>query len=312
MRIVFFGTSTFGLPSLEALRRSSHQILSIVTTLDKPKGRHLKLKASPIKHWAQLHDFPYVEVSKKSILQLSSMIRNFDADLLVVISFGLILPKDLIESPKLMTINVHSSLLPKYRGAAPIHWALMNGDTETGVTIMRMVEKLDAGDILLQKKTTIETEEDILSLDSRLSQLGADALLEAIQRLEHGTLTFTSQDETQSTTARKISKEDGHIEWNQPALQIVHWIRALKNWPKSFNFYGGKRILVLDAEVTSEENKNRFSPGTITHLSQGVGIEVAAADRLVRIKTLQLEGKKPLSASEFLKGFAMSPGQFLE
>src|SRR3989338_2747946 len=178
------------------------------------------------------------------------MIRNLDADLLIVISFGLILPKDLIESPKLMTINVHSSLLTKYRGAAPIHWALMNGDTETGVTIMRMVEKLDAGDILLQKKTTIGTEEDILSLDSRLSQLGADALLEAIQRLERGTVTFTPQDEAQSTTARKILKEDGHIEWNRPALQVIHWIRALKNWPKSFNFYAGKRILVLDAEVT--------------------------------------------------------------
>ncbi len=312
MKVVFFGTSAFGVPSLELLKKSSHEVLSIVTTLDKPQGRNLKLKASPIKDWAQRNNLPYIEVSKKSLPQLSLMIRDLGADLFVVISFGLLLPKELIETPKFMTLNVHSSLLPRYRGAAPIHWALMNGDQETGVTVIRLVEKLDAGDILLQEKTKIKPEDDIVSLDLRLSQLGAQALLGTIQKIEEGTAAFTPQEEKLSTYARKINKEDGHIVWNRPADEIANRVRALKNWPKCYNFYEGKRLLVLDVELTAEENRSRFVPGSITHVSQGVGVEVAAADRLVRIKTLQLEGKKALPAGEFLNGFTIVQGQSLE
>ena len=312
MKIVFFGTSSFGLPSLEALKKSPHQILSIVTTLDKPQGRDLKLKASPVKDWAQRNDYSYLEVSGKNILQLSSMLRALDADLFIVISFGLIFPKELIETPRLMTLNVHSSLLPKYRGAAPIHWALLNGDPETGVTVMRMAQKLDTGDILLQEKTPIGTADDIVTLEDRLSLLGAESLLKATQMLEEGKASFTPQEESRSSSVRKITKEDGHIDWKCSGLQIINKVRALKSWPKCFNFFGGKRLIILEAELTAEENLKRYSPGTITHVSSGVGVEVASADRLVRIKKLQLEGKKPLVASEFLKGFSISEGQILE
>ena len=312
MKVVFFGTSAFGIPSLDALKKSSHQILSVITTLDKPQGRNLKLKASPVKDWAQFNNLPYLEVSKRSISQLSSMIRGLGADLFIVISFGLMLPKDLIETPKLMTLNVHSSLLPRYRGAAPIHWALLNGDKETGITVMRLVEKLDSGDILSQEKTVISAQDDIVSLDNRLSHLGSRTLLQAIQMLEKGTAVFTPQEESRSSYARKINKEDGHIVWNRSANEIVNSVRALRSWPKCYSFFEGKRLLVLDAEATLEENRNRFTPGSITHVSQGVGVEVAAADRLVRIKTVQLEGKKALPVGEFLKGFAMTQGQSLE
>ncbi len=305
MNIVFFGTSAFGLPSLEALKKSSHKLLSVITTLDKPQGRTLKLKASPVKGWAQKNDFPYLEVSKKSITQLPSMLQDLGADLFIVISFGLILPKELLEVPKLMALNLHASLLPRYRGPAPIHWALINGDAETGVTVMRMVEKLDAGDILLQKKTALLPNDDITSLEKRLSLLGAEALLEAKP-------IFTPQDESLASYARKLTKEDGHIVWDRPAVEIINRLRALKSWPKSYSFYEGKRILVIEAEITREENKGHYPTGSLVTASQEQGIQVAAADRLVAIKRLQLEGKKPLEAAEFLKGFLLKSGQILE
>ena len=312
MKIVFFGTSSFGLPSLEALKSSPHEITSVVTTLDKPQGRSLKLKASPVKDWAQKNNIPYLEISKKNIVDLSRLLRELHADLFVVISFGLILPKALLDTPKLMALNVHASLLPKYRGAAPMHWAMMNGDSETGVAVMRMTETLDTGDILLQMKSELGPAEDILSLENRLGALGAKALLESIEQLENKKAVFTPQERSRSSYARKITKEDGHIQWGRPSAEIFNWFRALKAWPKSYSFYAGKRLIILSMDILTEENNKKFAAGTIVSAVPERGILIASADRLIKVDRLQLEGKKPLEAVEFLKGFSIKAGQILE
>ncbi len=312
MKIIFFGTSSFGILSLDALKQSTHQLLSIVTTPDKPQGRELKFKASPVKAWAQKNDLPYLEIAKKNPEHLPATLRSFGADIFVVISFGLILSRELLEVPKITALNVHSSLLPRYRGAAPIHWAMMNGDPETGVTIMRMTEKLDTGDILLQKKTPIMPEDDIVSLERKLSELGAQALLDAIAQIERGKAVFAPQKEEHASYARKITKEDGHILWSRPAAQVVNHIRALKSWPKSYAFYEGKRLLILGAVQTGEQRPANVPDGTILRSSQQNGIDVVTKDGVISVKQLQLEGKKPLDVHEFLKGFVLKEGQVLE
>ena len=312
MKIVFFGTSAFGIPALDALQKSAHKILSIVTAHDKPQGRHLKVQSSPVREWALQNKTPLFEYSKINSPASLADLKKLDADLFVVISFGVVFSKEFLGIPRLGALNVHPSLLPRYRGAAPMPWALINGDRETGVSIVRIVEKLDAGDILLQKKTAIFPSEDIHSLEKRLSVMGAEALLEGMRQMERGIASFTPQDEKASSYARKLEKGDGHVNWAASAGDIHSRIRGMKQWPGSYCFYQGQRLILVDAAPSEERASLRAAPGTILVASRKEGLFVAAQDRPLEIKTLQMEGKRILSAKEFLNGFTMEAGQILE
>lgn len=311
MRLVYFGTSAFGLPSLEALGRSPHEILSVATAADKPQGRHLKLQPSPVKAWALARGFPvfpHVNVNSKEAL---SVLASLKPDLFVVISFGVILSKALLEIPRLGSLNVHPSLLPRYRGAAPLQWTLLNGDTETGISIVRINERLDAGDLVLQERTPVSADEDMGLLESRLSDMGASALLRSIDLVAAGKAQFTPQDEKAATYARKLEKEDGHLRWDVPAAEIRNRIRAMKAWPGACVFYEGKRILILDAAPVSGKAA-LARPGMILTASKPEGLKVAARDGALEILVLQAEGRKPLPAREFMNGFPLKEGRFFE
>ncbi len=311
MKIIFFGTGRFGLPALEALGRASkHRVVGVVTLADKPKGRHLKRGPSAIREWAQERQIPVTEFAKDSLALIQDTLGRMNADIFVVISFGALLPESLLEIPKLGSFNVHSSLLPLYRGAAPIRWALRNGDAKTGVTVMKMIGRLDAGDILLQKETAIRPEDDAVTLEERLSEFGSQALLESLELLEKKNACLIPQEEPRATYAPKIAKEDGHIDWKQNSRKVVDQIRAMAGWPNAFSFHQGKRLLVLESKIFSESG--RGDPGLVTASSPKEGLRVSALEGSVELLRLQLESKKPLPAKEFLKGYPLKAGEFLE
>ncbi len=311
MKIVFFGTSAFGIPSLEAIKSSSHKILTAATAPDKPQGRHLKLQPSPVKGWALANHLPVFEHSKVNSEESLRALRALEPDLFVVISFGVILSKALLEIPKFGSLNVHPSLLPRYRGAAPLQWTLMNGDAETGVSIVRINERLDAGELVLQERTAVDPEEDIVALEARLSRIGATALLKSIDLLGTGKAFFTPQDEKAVSYARKLEKEDGHLRWDLPAVEIKNRVRAMKAWPGCYVFYKGKRILILEAAPAGNPSPGA-KPGVILTASKTEGVRIAVRDGALEIRSLQAEGKKPLGAREFLNGFPLKEGHFFE
>lgn len=308
MKIVFFGTGPFGLPALDALKKHPSQpLVSIVTSPDRPRGRDLKSQPSLVKEWAEKAGIPVLSFEKPNAPESRVVLEKLNADLFVVIAYGYLLSPQTLAIPRHGAWNVHSSLLPRYRGPAPIHWALLNGDAETGVTVMRMLEKLDAGDILIQKKTPVRPDDNYETLERRLAELGVSALTEALDALQGGRAPAPHpQDEKSTSYARKITKDDGKIDWKRPAKQIHSQIRALVRWPKACSFYQGKRILILDAQPVSSQGAPG-EPGTVLKASPQEGLWVAAGDSALEIKTLQAEGKRAMDAKEFLKGFAISP-----
>jgi len=312
VNIIFFGTGAFGLPALDAIKNSHHKILTVVTTQDKPRGRHLEIRPSPVKEWALQNKFPLFQFTKINTEESIRGLKELGADLFVVVDFGLIFSAEILRVPRLMPVNVHPSLLPRYRGAGPMQWALINGDGETGVSIVRVIEKLDAGDILLQKKTAILPDDDIVTLETRLSRLAAEALLQAIEKLEKGEGALIPQEETHANYARKLTKEDGHIRWDTPAGEIRNRVRAMKVWPGSYSFYEGRRLVIVETEFSAMEKDARIRPGTIFLASRKEGLFVAALDRILEIRMLQLEGKKCLSAKDFLNGFPLKEGAVFE
>ncbi len=308
MKIAFFGSGSFGIPSLEAITRSSHELVSVVTLPDKPQGRKLELRGSPVKEWALAKNTPILEYDRKSVDAFAERAKRLDADVFVVISFGAILPARILAIPSVAPLNVHASLLPRYRGAAPIHWALLNGDAETGVSVMRMVEKLDAGDVLLQVKTPVLPEDDYPSLETRLASLGAEALMASLELLKAGKAPFTPQDEARSDYARKIAKEDGRIDWTRPAPETVRRVRAFSAWPTSYFFYEGKRFIVTAASAGMAEGR----PGEVLEASAAAGFTVACGSGSLRVERIQPEGKKAMPVQEFLRGAPIISGRLLE
>ncbi len=312
MKLVFFGTGAFGLPSLEGLKNSSHELLNVVSSPDRPKGRGRLMQTSPIKEWAVEAQLPVFQFTDINSAESARELEKLKPDVFVVISFGTLLSLELLKIPRSVSLNVHSSLLPRYRGAAPIHWALIDGETQTGVSVMRMTEELDAGDIALQKQTPILPEDDIVTLERRLSFLGRDALLETLAQLEKRALRFKPQGEARLKYARKLTKEDGHLDWNQKAQSIINRIRAMKLWPTCYSYYEGKRILFLDSELSDKRGLEKASAGSILAASSKSGLVLATKDRPIRIKVLQQEGGRPMPSEEFLRGFRFKEGAFLE
>lgn len=296
MRIVFAGTPAFAVPSLEALLASDHRVIAVYTQPDRPAGRGQKLKSCPVKQLALSHRIPVCQPATLRTAQAIEEFSRLEPDLLVVAAYGLILPKELLEIPPLGAINVHASLLPRWRGAAPIQRAILAGDQETGITIMQMVEKLDAGPMLLQKAISILPDETAGELHDRLARLGAQALLEVLPAIAAGTISPKSQDESQATYADKIRKEEAHLDWSQPAWRLAQATRAFNPWPVAFTRYGDSLLRIWRAEAVDRSVQD--APGTI--VSAGKTLEVATGDGCLRLLEVQLPGGRPMAAQAFL------------
>ena len=307
MNLVFFGTSSFGLPSLDALKDSNHKLLAVVTQPDKPSGRKLERRASAVKEWALKKSVPCLDFSRESEEACVQRLAELKADVFIVISFGRLLKKNLLEMPKVVALNVHASLLPRWRGASPMQSAILAGDAETGVGVMRMVEALDAGDVLLEKRLRMEPLESIATLEPKLAVLGASALLNALDLLQKGSALWKSQDANKATVCTKIKKEDGRIVWSETADNLDRRVRAFLNWPGSYTFFGEKRLILKRCRA---EAGSGHRSGVVLEAGSS-GIRVGTGQGALVLEELQLEGRNALSAGEFLKGFPLKAGDNL-
>jgi len=308
MKIIFFGSDEFGIPSLNELKKN-FDLLAVVTAPDKPKGRGLKLLPTPVKKWAEENGIPVFtpEIFDDDFI---SRLKSFNPDLIVLISYGKKLPPEIIEIPELCSINIHPSLLPKYRGAAPIEWALINGEKETGITVIKMSEKIDTGEIILQKKFPVFSDDDAISLKRRLSNASGEILIDAIEKIKKGEK--GRKQEGELSYARKLKKEDGKIIWKKKAIEVYNLIRGVVAWPTAFTYIetekGKKLIKIFKSEIGKESGK--FGKvGEIIEIGNDF-IEVACGEGTIKIKEIQIEGKKRMETSEFLRGHKIKPHSF--
>lgn len=300
MNILFMGTPDFAVPSLEALMAAGHQVVGVFSQPDKPKNRGMKLLPTPVKVCAQAHEIPVFQPTKLRDGTALETIRQLAPDLIVVAAYGRILPQEILDEPPLGCINVHSSLLPKYRGSAPIHWAILNGDQETGVTIMHMALALDAGDIIDQKTTPIDPDETVETLHDRLAQLGAELLVETVAKIASGTATRTPQEESQVTLAPMLSRALSPMDWTRPARALHDQVRGLIPWPAAVTELNGVRCKIFATTVLEETTGK--APGKILAADKK-GLKVACGTGTVlRIDVLQADGGKRMAAADYLRG----------
>ena len=305
MRILFMGTPDFAVASLKRLVEDGHDVCGVFTQPDKPKNRGMKMTFSPVKEYALSQNLPVYQPLKMKDGEAMSIVEELAPELIVVAAYGRILPEDILNFPKYGSINVHSSLLPKYRGAAPINWAILDGLDETGVTIMYMAKELDAGDIIHTVKTTIGPNETAQELTMRLAELGAGALAETVEMLRTGTAVRTPQDHSAYTYAPMLSKKLSPIDWTRTARQIHDQVRGLIPWPCAATEVGGKRVKVF---ATEQGRKTCAAPGTVVAAGKE-GIEIACGDGLtLRITQLQAEGGKRMAAADYLRGHSVQVG----
>lgn len=301
MRILFMGTPEFAVASLKRLVEDGHEICGVFTQPDKPKNRGHKLAFSPVKEYAITQNLTVYQPLKMRDGEAYSIVESLNPELIVVAAYGKLLPEDILNFPRYGSINVHSSLLPKYRGAAPINWAILDGEQETGVSIMYMAKELDAGDVILQKTTPIGDDEDAQMLTTRLAELGAEALSETVLALADGTATRTPQEHEKHTYASMLSKEMSPIQWNRSAHEIGCQIRGLIPWPcATTDIINSETIKIYVVEETGEATSSQ--PGTIVAANKK-GIDIACGDgKVLRIKELQAQGGKRMAAAAYLLG----------
>ena len=308
MKIVFMGTPDFAAGALDALIKAGHEITAVVTQPDKAKGRSKELQFPPVKECALAHNIPVMQPVKIKTPEAIEELSKYEADIFIVAAFGQILSQTILDMPKYGCLNIHASLLPKYRGASPIQHVIIDGEKETGVTIMQMNAGLDTGDMLYKKSTAIEDTDTYESLHDKLMVLGGEAIVEALSLLEEGALVPEVQQDELSCYAKLISKEMGNIDFTKSAVEIGRLIRGLNPWPSAYTFYKGKQLKVWEAEV--EEGKTDAQPGTIVEVNKNT-IKVACSEGLISIMSLQLEGKKRMSTHDFLLGVKVQPGEIL-
>jgi len=309
LRIVFMGTPALARVSLEALlREPDFQVIAVVTQPDRPKGRDLKLRPSPVKEVAVRASVPVLQPEKARDENFISELRRLQPDLIAVAAYGQILPRSVLELPRFGCLNVHTSLLPKYRGAAPIQWAILNGDPETGVTIMKMDAGLDTGDILTQRTTPIQPADNAQTLHDRLAQLGAELLVRTIPDYIAGKIQPRPQPPEGVSHAPKLKKEDGRIDWNLPASAIVNRIRAFTPWPGAFTFSSAQPHAQLLKIWVGEIVARSGQSGEILQADKS-GIVVGCGQESLRIVTLQREGGRRMAAAEFLAGHPLKVGE---
>ena len=306
MKILFMGTPEFAVPSLNALLGAGHTVCGVFTQPDKPKNRGMKLLPSPVKVCALSHEIPVFQPAKMRDGEALGYLRELDPELIVVAAYGKILPSEILDYPARGCINVHSSLLPKYRGAAPIHWAVLNGDSETGVTIMHMAHDLDAGDIIAQAATPIDSDETVVALHDRLAVLGAELLVNVVADIAAGTATRTPQEHGKATLAPMLSRELSPMDWSRPARALHNQVRGLVPWPAAVTELGGNRCKVFSASVLGATTS--AAPGTILAAGKE-GIQVACGEGTVlRIDELQADGGKRMKAADYLRGHPIPVG----
>ncbi|MBT3181261.1 MAG: methionyl-tRNA formyltransferase [Deltaproteobacteria bacterium] len=301
------GSAGFAVPSLQALLQSKHEILEVVTQPDKPAGRGRHITPCPTAQFAKEHDLILYQPKSVKKAEAIDHLKNLAPDLIAIVAYGKILPKAILDLPQMGCVNVHSSLLPKYRGAAPINWAIVNGETETGVTTMRINEEMDAGDILLACKTQIDETEDAILLHDRLAPLGAELLLKTLDGIEDNSIKQLPQDHSQASYARIIKKEDGHIDWSKGADEIYNMMRGFKPWPGTYTSLDGKMFRIHEAAPHLEDSKH--PAGSI--IENDNYIAVACGKGVLFLIEVQIEGKKRMSATDFLKGHKIEKGTVL-
>lgn len=302
MRIVFAGTPEFALPTLQALLDSPYEVCGVYTQPDRPAGRGRKLTPSPVKQLAQAANIPVYQPESFKQADNIAELAQLNADLLVVIAYGLILPQAVIDTPRLGCINVHGSLLPRWRGAAPIHRALMAGDTKTGITIMKVVKKLDAGDMLLKLECPITATDTSSNLHDQLATLGAKGLLEVVEQYAQGTVIAEPQDEALVTYAHKLEKHEALLDWSDTAIHLDRKIRGLNAWPVAQTLFKGDILRVWNSALT--DKVSQLAPGSL-EISQQT-LDVVTGDGVLRLLEVQLPGGKRIAGKDFLNAHSVA------
>ncbi len=310
MKIIFFGSSHFAVPALEGLIKNRHKILCVVTQPDKKKGRHLHLGFTDIKSLAfksGLDVFQPTDINEAESLRF---LKSLNADIFVIVSYGQLLSQAILDIPKVMPLNIHASLLPKYRGAAPINWAVIRGEEKTGVTIMKVTRKMDSGAIIIQESISIKEDDNAVSLGSKLSDMGAQLLLRVLPGIKSGKYELTAQDEKEVTYAPKLKKGDGLIHWDSPAKDILNLIRGAVSWPGAFTHYRGKMLKVYRGKVIRQRAGVPAGclPGQLLDVSKD-GICVLAGKDALLIQELQIEGGRRMETEEFISGHKILLGE---
>ena len=310
MRVVFMGTPDFSVPALEKIA-DKHEVVAVVTQQDRPKGRGHKMQFTPIKEKAVELNIPVYQPEKVKNPEFVQVLKELKPDVIVVIAFGQILSKEILDLPKYGCINVHASLLPEYRGAAPIQWAVIDGKKESGVTTMYMAEGLDTGDIIDKKIVELDKKETGGSLFDKLSAKGAALCVHTLAELEKGTITPQKQGESTTEYAKMLNKKSGEIDWTKTAVEIERLIRGLNPWPSAYTQWEGKTMKIWEAEVEDVvETIDTHEPGTITEVTKH-GFKVQTGEGRLAIKSLQIPGKKRMEADAFLRGYHIETGEKL-
>ena len=312
MRIIFMGTPEFAVPVLESLINSRHEVVAVVTQPDRPKGRGKNMQFSPVKECALAHNIPVMQPVNVSVPEVIDELRAYEPELIVVVAFGQFVTKKIREMPKYGCINVHASLLPKYRGAGPIQWAVINGEKESGVTTMYMCREIDKGDMLLKDTVTLDPKETGDSLHDKLSMMGGPLLLKTIDQLEDGSAVRIPQCEEESTYAPKLEKTMGNMDWTMDADRIERLVRGLNSWPGTFTKIHGKTVKIWDCDVvrqeTLTENQAAAKPGTVI-VSEKDQLIVKAGNGALSLRMLQPEGKKNMTVDAYLRGYPIAQGE---
>ena len=310
MNILFMGTPEFAVPSIEALKKSGYNVIGVVTQPDKPKGRGYKMSAHTIKEYAIENDISVYKPKSMGNNCFINTLEELNPDIIVVVAYGKVLPKYILDYPKYGCINVHASLLPKYRGAAPIHRSIINGEKKTGITIMYMNEGLDTGDIIVQKEIPIEYNDTAGHLHDKMSVLGGQVLLSAIELIKDNKAPRYPQDDKEATYAPMLNKDESEIEWSASADKIRNFIRGLNPWPVAYTYYNGKKLKLWSAEIYNSDAKS--NPGTILEHLANRGLVIAAGEgTTIIINNIQFEGGKRMTVDEYMRGHSITMGKIL-
>ena len=309
MKVLFLGTAEFACLSLEAILTSRHKVAAVVTQPDRPKGRGRRLAPSPVKFLAAKKNIPVFQPEKLRDPAALEILRSFHPDLIVVVAYGQILSSSVLSIPPRGCVNVHASLLPQYRGAAPIPWAILKGEQRTGVATMLMDSGLDTGPILLTEETPIAPEDTAGVLHDRLAIMGATLLLKTLDGLERETIVPRPQDHSRATYAPKIVKEDGRIDWDMPARELFNRLRAFDPWPGALTRWGGRNLKLFRPYPVAEE-ETREKPGTVAQVSEK-DLTIATARGFLRVREVQLENRPRMGVAEFLRGYPLKIGELL-
>ena len=304
MRVVFMGTPEFAVPSMQALI-DHHQVAGVVTQPDRQRGRGKKVQFSPVKEKAVEYDIPVLQPERARDEAFIEELAKLDPEVIVVVAYGRILPESIMNLPKYGCINVHGSLLPKYRGAAPIQWAVLNGEEKTGITTMYMGKGLDTGDMIDKAEVVLDSKETAGSLHDKLMNLGAELLLTTLSKVEAGTIVRTKQDDSESSYAKMLSKEMGKMDFSKTAKELEQWIRGMNPWPSAYTTMNGKTLKIWDADVLSYDGTEE--PGTVVDVTKNT-IVIAAGEGALALKEIQLAGKKRMPVQAFLLGSSVETG----